>query len=343
VRAGNGYSADLHEFHLTRSGTALMTAYSPIRWDLRPYGGQLGGIILDCIVQEVDVATGLVLFEWHALDHFSPSDSYVGPSDDTTTAWDFVHVNSIDEGPDGNLLISARHTSTVSALDRSTGDVLWTLGGKSGDVHLAGTPFFFQHDARWQPGGTLTVFDDGGGPPRHEKQSRVLRMSPQLTKGTASVVASVTHPKPIISNSQGNAEILSNGNVFVGWGDQPNMTEFDSSGSVVWDAVLPAGVSTYRAYRVSWDGRPTAAPKAALVDRGGKRTVYVTWNGDTRTASWRLIGVTGTTSNAAAPTTLDHAAAGTFEVSLNVPSRARQLRVQALDAAGHILATVSVR
>ena len=43
--------------------------------DLRPYGGQLGGIILDCLVQEVDVATGLVLFEWHALDHVSPSDS----------------------------------------------------------------------------------------------------------------------------------------------------------------------------------------------------------------------------------------------------------------------------
>ena len=192
----------------------------------------------------------------------------------------------------------------MSALDRSTGDVLWTLGGKSGDVELPGTPFFFQHDARWQPGGTLTVFDDGGGPPRREKQSRVLRISPQVPEGTASVVASLTHPKSIISNSQGNAEILSNGNVFVGWGDQANMTEFD---------------------------------------RDGKRTVYVTWNGDTRTASWRLVGVSATASSAAAPITLDHAAAGTFEDSLNVPSKARQLRVQALDAAGGLLATVSVR
>jgi hypothetical protein len=340
VRAGNGYSADLHDFQFTDSGTALLTAYSPIRWDLRPYGGQLGGIILDCIVQEVDVPTGLVLFEWHALDHVSPSDSYVGPSDNTTTAWDFFHINSVDEGPGGNLLISARHTSTVSNLDRSTGDVLWTLGGKSGDVQTAGTPFFFQHDARWQSDGTLTIFDDGGGPPRHEAQARVLRLSPDVAAGTAAVVASLAHPTPIVSNSQGNAQILSNGNAFVGWGDQPNMTEFDPSGAVVWDAVLPSGVSTYRAYRVSWNGRPATGPKAALVDRGGARKVYVTWNGDTRTASWRLLG---SASSAAAPKVLAEQPATTFEVSLPVPAKARQLRVQALDTAGRILATISVR
>ncbi len=341
VNAGNGYSADLHDFQLTDAGTALMTAYAPIRWDLRPYGGHLDGIVLDCIVQEVDVATGLVLFEWHALDHVAPSGSYLSPSDDTTTAWDFFHVNSIDEGPDGDLLISARHTSTVSNLDRATGDVLWTLGGKSGDVRLAGTPFFFQHDARWQADGTLTVFDDGGGPPRHEKQARVLRLAPDVAKRAAAVVASLAHPTPIVTNSQGNAEILNNGNVFVGWGDQPNMTEFDTSGAVVWDAVLPSGVSTYRAYRVSWDGRPTAAPKAALVDRGGTRNVYVTWNGDTRTTSWRLLGVTAA-SSAAAPEVLSHVTARAFEASLPVPAKARKLRVQALDAAGRILTTVSV-
>ncbi len=339
VRAGNGYSADLHDFQLTSAGTALLTAYAPIRWDLRPYGGQLGGIALDSIVQEVDVSSGLVLFEWHALDHVSPSASYVSPSDDTTTAWDFFHVNSIDEGPDGNLLISARHTSTVSNLDRSTGDVLWTLSGKSGDVRLSGTPFFFQHDARWQSDGTITLFDDGGGPPRHESQSRVLRLSPNVTHGTATVVSSMSHPSPVVTNSQGNAQILNNGNVFVGWGDQTNMTEFDRTGAVVWDAVLPSGVTTYRAFRVSWDGKPATTPKAALVDRGSRRSVYVSWNGDTRTATWRLIGVTSPT---AAPKVLAEQPAKTFEASLTVPAKARKLRVQAVDASGAILATVSV-
>jgi hypothetical protein len=340
VRAGNGYSADLHEFQLTSAGTALVTIYSPIRWDLRPYGGKDEAIALDSIVQEVDVATGLVLFEWHALDHLSPADSYVSAPSNTTTSWDFFHVNSIDVGADNTLLISARHFSSLTNLDRATGDVLWTLGGKSGSVSLQGTPFFFQHDARWQSDGTITLFDDGGGPPRHEKQARVLRLKPDLATKKATTVSSLTHPTAIITNSQGNAETLSNGNVFVGWGDQPNMTEFSSSGRVVWDAVLPSGVTTYRAYRVRWDGRPTTAPKAALVDRGGKRSVYISWNGDTRTATWRLLG---TTSAGAAPKVLAHAAAATFEVSMTVPAKARQLRVQALDASGHILATVSVR
>jgi hypothetical protein len=117
------------------------------------------------------------------------------------------------------------------------------------------------------------------------------------------------------------------------------MTEFTSSGAVVWDAVLPSGVTTYRAYRVSWDGRPSTAPKAAVVDRGSRRSVYVSWNGDTRTATWRLIGVA---SGASAPSVLAHQAAKTFEVSLTVPAKARKLRAQALDDAGHILATVSV-
>ncbi len=340
VHAGNGYSADLHEFQLTSTGTALMTMYAPIRWDLSPYGGKPDAIALDSIVQEVDVATGLVLFEWHALDHVSPADSYVSAPGDTTTAWDFFHVNSIDVGPDANLLVSARHFSTVTNLDRVTGDVLWILGGKSANVTLDGTPFFFQHDARWQSDGTITLFDDGGGPPRQEKQARVLRLRPDLTNGTAAVVSSLTHPTPIVTNSQGNAQILRNGNVFVGWGDQPNMTEFTSSGRVAWDGVLPSGVTTYRAYRVSWEGRPSTAPKVALVDRGNRRSVYVSWNGDTRTATWRLIGVA---SGATTPSVLAQQAAKTFEVSMTVPAKARQLRLQAIDDAGHILTTVSVR
>ncbi len=339
VRAGNGYSADLHDFQLTGKGTAMLTAYAPIRWDLRPYGGDASGIVLDSIVQEVDVATGLVLFEWHALDHIPPADSYVSAPRDTTTAWDFFHVNSIDVGRDANLLISARHTSSLANLDRTTGDVLWTLGGKSGDVKVQGTPFFFQHDARWQPDGTVTLFDDGGGPPRHEKQSRALRLKPDIPQHTATVVASLTHPDPIVTNSQGNAQILGNGNVFVGWGDQPNMTEFNGSGAVVWDATLPSGVSTYRAYRVSWEGRPATAPKAALVNRGDRHSVYVSWNGDTHTATWRLLGVE---SGASAPKVLAEHPADTFEVSMTVPAKARKLRVQALDDAGRILATVSV-
>jgi hypothetical protein len=340
VKAGNGYSADLHEFQLTDRGTALMTIYAPVEWNLQPYGGSTDGIALDSIVQEVDVATGLVVFEWHALDHVAPETSYFAAPTSAKTAWDFFHVNSIDVGPDDNLLISARHTSDLTNLDRASGDVLWTLGGKASDFTTQGSfAFFCQHDARWQADGSITLFDDEGGPPRHAAASRALRLIVDTDKRTAGIVKVFNHPKPVVANSQGSTQLLANGNLFVGWGDQPALTEFDASGMVVWDATLPTGVSSYRARRLAWTGAPSRLPATALVTHGTRRKVYASWNGDTRAASWRLLGVVG---DATTPTVLATTAGGVFEIVLTVPAGARRLRVQALDTAGKALATVSV-
>jgi hypothetical protein len=338
VSAANGYSADLHDFQLTDRGTALMTAYALVRWDLRPYGGSANGIALDSIVQEVDISTGVALFEWHALDHVSPSASYVGVTTDTTTAWDFFHVNSIHDGPSDTLLVSARHTSALTSLDRITGDVIWTLGGKESDFTASGkVSFFFQHDARWQSNGTITLFDDGGGPPRQAPSSRGLRLKLDMTRRTVSVVKAYAPKTAVVANSQGNTTPLADGHVFVGWGDQPQATEFDASGGVVWNALFPTGVSSYRAFRVGWTGTPKTMPRTALVALSGKRTVYASWNGDTQTATWRLIGV----SNGSFPRVLTSITGGAFEVALTVPPGSDQLRVQALDAAGGVLATVA--
>ena len=339
VKATNGYSADLHDFQLTERGTALMTAYSSIRWDLRPYGGSANGIVLDCVVQEVDLATGTAIFEWHALDHVAPSLSYAGATTDTTTAWDFFHINSIDEGPSNTLLISARHMSALTALDRTSGDVLWTLGGKKSDFTASGkVSFFFQHDARWQPDGTITLFDDGGGPPRQSAASRGLRLTVDTKKRTVSVAKAYAPSTAVVANSQGSTTQLADGHVIVGWGDQPQATEFDEKGVVVWNALFPTGVSSYRAFRFDWTGTPATAPRAALLARGGKRTVYASWNGDTRTASWQLTG----TAKGDSPRVLTTVTGGKFEATLSVPTGASQLRVQALDKSGKVLATVSV-
>lgn len=340
VKAGNGYSADLHEFQLTDRGTALMSIYAPVKWDLSPYGGASDGIALDSIVQEVDIATGLVVFEWHALDHIPPENSYFAAPTSASSAWDFFHVNSIDVGTDDNLLISSRHMSALNNLDRDTGDVLWTLGGKKSDFTARGTvSFFCQHDARWQSDGSITLFDDEGGPPRHAAASRALHLSVDTDKRTVSIAKSFSHPKEIVSSSQGSAQLLANGNLFVGWGDQPALTEFDTDGAVVWDATLPTGVSSYRARRITWTGAPSRSPATALVTRGTRRRVYASWNGDTRTVSWRLLGTTG---DATTPTVLGTAAGGVFEVDFSVPTGAARLRVQALDAGGTVLATVGV-
>ena len=149
VRAGNGYQADLHEFKLTPRGTALIAAYEPVPQDLSSVGGPKNGTVYDQIVQEVDVTTGIVLFEWHSVGSIELSESYQPLPKDAKRVYDPVHVNSIDEEPDGNLLVSARHTHTVYEIDRSTAKIRWRLGGKRSSFDSGGKKLFaWQHDAR---------------------------------------------------------------------------------------------------------------------------------------------------------------------------------------------------
>jgi arylsulfotransferase ASST len=63
VHAGNGLVGDIHEFRITPRDTALITVYHRRRVDLSSVGGPKDGEIYDGIVQELDVASGRVLFD----------------------------------------------------------------------------------------------------------------------------------------------------------------------------------------------------------------------------------------------------------------------------------------
>ena len=135
IHPGNGYSADLHEFLLSSSGkTAWVTAFNTIGWDVSSDGGPKNGAVLDGIVQELDVATGNVLFEWHSLDHAPLSLS--SQAYDDTAEYDYFHVNAIDPVGTGLVLVSSRNTSTVYAIKKATGTVLWRLGGKESSFKM---------------------------------------------------------------------------------------------------------------------------------------------------------------------------------------------------------------
>jgi hypothetical protein len=171
VRAGNGLSADVHELLLTPKGTALVTIYNSVPRDLSLVGGSSSHNTWDSIIQEIDVKTGSVLFEWHSLDHIPFTDSYAPILD----PYDYFHINSIDVDFDGNLIVSARNTSAIYKIDKATGNVMWTLGGRSSTIQMGPRVFFmYQHDARVHPDGTITVFDDGPGP--SSQQARAIRL-----------------------------------------------------------------------------------------------------------------------------------------------------------------------
>jgi hypothetical protein len=333
VQAGNGYHVDLHDLQIAGE-TAWITVYAPIRWDLRPVGGSANGIVIDGVVQQIDLATGLVEFEWHSLDHIPLSESTVDPPRDTTTAWDYVHINSVDPHA-GHVLVSGRHTNAVYDIDAVTGDLNWTLGGIDSDYKLAsGAVFGFQHDAREQLDGSITLFDDGGGPPRVEKASRALRLALDSETHTAAVVSSSAHTPPVVANSQGSVQELARGHAFVGWGSASNITEYDDGGAVVWDARLASGVNSYRAYRVEWVGTPKTAPSVSVSHADGKTTVSVSWNGDTRTTSWLV----ASRSSTGALTRRTSARSG-YETRITLPGSESDVTVSALDSHHHVLAT----
>ncbi|HET6549457.1 MAG TPA: arylsulfotransferase family protein, partial [Solirubrobacter sp.] len=218
VRMGNGYRADLHEFELTPNGTALMIAYDPVIQDLRRFGGQRRGIVIDGVVQEIDIATGLVLFEWHSVGDIGLQDTR-DPVPEHHGSWDYVHLNSVALDSEGDFIISARHTSAIYKVDRATADVVWRLGGRRSSFRLGpGATFREQHDARPQPDGTITVFDNATPPPLY-KRSRAITLRLDTKRHTATLVRALTHPG-LLSSTQGNVSVLPNGNTFVGWGSQ---------------------------------------------------------------------------------------------------------------------------
>jgi hypothetical protein len=335
IAGGNGLPADLHDFQLAAHNVAYVTAYNPIRCDLTPIKGARRGAIVDTAVQQIDVKTGLVRWEWHSLDHIAASESEVEVPTDTTP-WDYFHLNSIDPQADGNLVISGRSTWAEYKLQAGTGKILWRLGGNRSSFKLGpGTATAWQHDARVLPDGELTVFDNGSNPPIHH-QSRAVRIKLDLATREAQLVSVFLHADPpLLSASQGNVQTLADGNTLVGYGTVPAISEFSGDGSLLFDAHQPFDMSFYRAFRFPWRGRPASPPAvlASLNDTGEETIVHASWNGASDVSSWRVLAGQRPAALAAQATI---PSAG-FESSATLPEKHAYAAVQALDAAGRVL------
>jgi hypothetical protein len=337
ISAGNGYEADLHEAQITPQGSAFITAYALADADLSSLGGSRNGILQDAVLQEIDVPTGLVMFEWHADGHVALGDSRTRPSP-TGRPWDFFHLNSVSVDPwgDGNFIVSSRNTWAAYEVNHISGVVMWRLGGDHPSFKMgAGTGFAWQHDVRWQPDHTLTIFDDGATPKEHS-QSRAIRERIDWAGRSVSLVGRDVHSPPLLTGSQGNDQVLPDGDSFVGWGELPYFTEFGPDGETLFDARFPSPGQSYRAFRFPWSATP-AAPPAVAVRSGeaGSATVYASWNGATGVSGWTVLG-------GASATTLSPIASVPstgFETAIPVSSADAYFAVQALGSQGQALRT----
>ncbi len=344
IRGGNGYRADLHEIRLSREGTAWIDEFDPIHYDTSSLGGVKNGVLTDSVVQEIDVKTGLVMWEWHALGHIPLRDSTMQVQR-STYPWDAYHINSIDwEGGDSNrlgeVLLSSRNTCALYDVSLKTGAFDWQLGGPHSTFKLGpGARTWFQHDAEWQSGGLISAFDNGATPVK-EKQSRGVLLKPDYARKTVSLVQAFTNPHAVLSAAaQGNTQTLPGGDWLVGYGNLPNFTEYSATGAVLLDGQLGRGVQSFRAYLGPWTGHPSEPPAVAATQSGGSVTVGTSWNGATEVASWRFLSGFSPNSLSVFATVPKSGFEGSATVTPPVSVSAQPLYVQsqALSASGTVL------
>ncbi len=279
---------DLHEFTLTPRGTALATSYETRPADLSSIGGAKHGQLLVSHALEIDVATNRLLMDWVSIDHVGMDESYQPLPSSPSEAYNYFHINSVAEAPDGNLLISGRNTWCVYKVHRETGAVMWRLNGKRSDFKLdSDADFSWQHHVRAHGRSGLTLFDNAM---TSGHSSLALHLQLDEAKRQASLKHAYQHPAKFVAWTLGSVQIRPDGHVFVGWGAQPYFSEFSPDGELLVDGQFESTTRSYRTFLSEWTGRPNDKPViVAHANGGGSFIVYASWNGATEIHRWQVL------------------------------------------------------
>ena len=195
--------------------------------------------MVDNIIQELDLATGLVLYESNSVGSVALRESDGRPGG-PNQPWDYFHANSVyADGPDG-FIVSARHTSGIYRIFVRTGAIDWRLGGSRSDFRLGvGAAFARRRDAEVQPDGTVQISTNSAR--RGRRRSRIITLRLDRQARTATLVGTLSRGGRQFAGTQGNATPLPSGGAFVNWGSRGGVSQIDPSNRVPVDAWLPRG------------------------------------------------------------------------------------------------------
>ena len=295
------------------------------------------------------------MIAYHLIEAILPlNPGQAGSGYNSSDAWDYFHINSVDKDADGNYLISARDACSVHKINGSDGSIIWRLDGKASDFHVpAEAKFCFQHHARWlsqhDDVEVISLYDNSAHGTEHGEgrevhtaptsSGKILRLN--TTSREATLVQGFYPPDDLRSKSQGSTQILPGGNALVNWGSSGAVTEFKADGTPIFHAYMDSGylglgVENYRAFRFNWTGLPNEEPAiVALEDEHGGTTVYVSWNGDTETKIWRFYAIA---DDYGSKEFLGEVERTSFETSLHIPKkRVSRVSAEAVGAKGRVL------
>jgi len=258
----NGYTTDFHEFLMLPNGHVMMMSYHSIIFDMSTIwpGGQTNCELVINIIQEQDTDKNVV-FEWRNIDHIPITDSDL---DLTAGRVNYGTLNAFEIDDDGNILASFRNHSEIMKINRATGEIMWRMGSPRGEFTFIGehdenAPYYYarQHDIRRLPNGNISLFDNGQFhvPP----YSRGVEYALDEDTKVATLVSEFTYPNGnIFCATAGNAQKLSNGGWFIGYGVpnpqfvKRNAVEYHPDESIALELSLPTNILAYRIYKFPW-------------------------------------------------------------------------------------------
>jgi len=255
VRIKNGFIQDGHDMQILPNGHFLLLGWENITMDLSSYAifnnngtvGSANATVRCGIVQEQD-ANKNVVFEWRSWDHFEITDAV--HENLTASRVDYVHGNAIELDYDGNLLISSRHLSEITKINRSTGNIIWRLGGVNNQFTFLNDTigFSYQHHIRRISNGNVTLFDNGNF--HSPAFSRAIEYQLDEVNKIATLVWQYRKTPDVLGYAMGSVQRLKTGNTFICWGStNPNFTEVTPSGTIALEMSLPFTIYSYRGYK----------------------------------------------------------------------------------------------
>lgn len=253
----NSYRTDEHEIIFQENGHYFLIALGSSRVDMSQIvpGGNSNANIIENNIQEFD-RNGNLVFEWLSSEHFSITDAV--HENLLGAVIDYVHINSIAIDYDDNIIISCRHLSEVTKINRETGNIIWRLGGENNQFTFVDDQYqnSYQHDVRPVPGkpNHYTFFDNGNF--RSEQFSRAVEYVIDPIKMTATKVWEYRHsPENRYSWFMGSVQRLSNGNTLINWADHdlPKITEVTPNGEILFEANFEDDLFTYRTLKFEWE------------------------------------------------------------------------------------------
>ncbi|KAJ5690235.1 hypothetical protein N7462_004627 [Penicillium macrosclerotiorum] len=324
IKGGGHKLADHHEFLFFDDNSAVFTIFDPEIRDLTAYGAtsESQQWILDNKIQKVDTESNRVLWEWSSLDHIDPASTNLtlqsgnaGLGTNSSQVWHYFYMNAFDVDPETNTyLLSARSMCTIFKIDGDTGKIIWQLGGRHSDFSLGeDVDFCWQHDTRMhkkylnhETKGSkeiISFFDNSahenlaGGPDLQTRSYSAGKIVELDTHShTATLIASFRAPGDLSVRSQGNLQLLPNGNAFINWGYNGAMSEHKPDGTTIFFSGLDSGrlgpgSENYRAFKFDWHGIPYEEPALVAFEEKNGTSIYVSWNGDTETKIWKFFGL----------------------------------------------------